>query len=94
MATAARRLTSRLCMGLRFYPLLLALLLGSGCQEQPPLKVGYVGGLTGRVAGLGVAGRDGALMAVEEINRDGGIKGRRLELLSRDDQQNVDVAIV
>ena len=92
MTTAAGRLSNRLCMRSRFYPWLFALLLLAGCQEQPPLKVGYVGGLTGRVAGLGVAGRDGALMAVEEINRDGGIKGRRLELLARDDQQNAEVA--
>jgi branched-chain amino acid transport system substrate-binding protein len=71
----------------------LAVLTLIGCQkEQAPLKVGFVGGLTGRVAGLGVAGRDGVLLAIEEVNRAGGVKGRKLELLSRDDQQQADVS--
>ena len=35
-------------------PVLLMMVL-TGCQERQPLKVAYVGGLTGRVAGLGVA---------------------------------------
>jgi len=73
-----------------FLAILLPLLIS--CQEQSPLKVGFVGGLTGRVAGLGVAGRDGVLLAVEEVNRAGGVKGRKLELLARDDQQNDEIA--
>ncbi len=73
--------------------LMLSILVSAGCQDPPPLKIGYVGGMTGRVAGLGVAGRDGVLLAVEEINRAGGINGRKLELLPRDDQQQAEVAL-
>jgi branched-chain amino acid transport system substrate-binding protein len=62
------------------------------CGEQPPLKIGFVGGLTGRVADLGVAGRDGALLAIEEKNQSGGIDGRKLELVAKDDQQDADRA--
>lgn len=68
----------------------LAALLAACRQEQPPLRIGYVGGLTGRVAGLGVAGRDGVILAVEECNRAGGIGGRRVEVISRDDQQSTE----
>ena len=75
-----------LCVGL------LLLVVAACQQEQRPLKVGFIGGLTGRVAGLGVAGRDGVLMAVEEINRAGGIKGRPIEVIARDDQQDAEVA--
>lgn len=64
----------------------------AGCGEDPPLKIGFVGGLTGRVADLGVAGRDGAIYAVEEKNAAGGIAGRKIDLLIRDDEQNPDVA--
>ncbi len=93
MATTTNRLSSRLRSWLRLSPWLGAfLLILSGCQEPQPLKVGYVGGLTGRVAGLGVAGRDGVQLALEEINRQGGISGRKLELLSRDDQQQAETA--
>lgn len=73
----------------------LALLLGllPACRrEQAPLTIGFIGGLTGRTAGLGVAGRDGTLLAVEELNRAGGIGGRRVEILTRDDQQDPDLA--
>ena len=60
------------------------------CTEEAPLKIGFVAGLTGRVADLGVAGRDAVTLAVEEQNLVGGISGRKLELVTMDDQQNVE----
>jgi branched-chain amino acid transport system substrate-binding protein len=73
-----------LCLGLQ------AVLLPA-CREEPaPVKIGYVGGLTGRVAGLGVAGRDGVLLAVEACNQAGGIEGRRVEVVTRDDRQDAE----
>ncbi len=70
-----------------------ALLVSGGCQsEKEPIRIGFVGGLTGRVAGLGIAGRDGALFAVEEINRAGGIHGRQVVLSVKDDKQDADTA--
>lgn len=64
----------------------------ASCSEEPPLKIGFVGGLTGRVADLGVAGRDGVILAVEEINRSGGIVGRQVELIIKDDRQDAESA--
>jgi len=64
----------------------------TACGEEPSLKIGFVGGLTGRVADLGVAGRDGVIYAVEEKNQAGGIAGRTIELVTRDDQQDIDSA--
>ena len=40
-----------------------------------------------------MAGRNGALVALEEINAAGGIKGRPLELLVRDDKDDPDTAL-
>ena len=60
------------------------------CTEEAPLKIGFVAGLTGRGADLGVAGRDAVILAVEEQNQKGGISGRKIELVTRDDQQNVE----
>ena len=68
-----------------------ALLLG-GCGEKPPVLIGYLGGVSGRVADLGIAGRNGAQLAVEAVNAQGGIDGRKVELLIRDDEQNADLA--
>lgn len=54
-------------------------------RERPPLVVGYISSLSGKYAALGATARDGALMAVEEVNRAGGVGGRRLELSIADD---------
>ena len=65
----------------------------SACSPQEPLRIGFVGGLSGYVADLGEAGRNGAQIAIEEANRAGGIKGRPVELIVRDDAQQPEMAI-
>ena len=70
---------------LRTAALLLVLGLVSGCGPREPVRVGFLGGLSGRVADLGEAGRNGAQIAVEEVNRAGGIDGRQIQLIVRDD---------
>ncbi len=81
-----RRVRFRLHLSYLLLCFCLCLVLSS-CGEDVPLKIGFVGGLTGRVADLGVAGRDGVILAVEEKNQSGGIAGRQIELIVRDDQQ-------
>lgn len=49
-----------------------------------PIKIGYVGDLSGSTAVWGQAGLNGALMTAEEINAAGGILGRRVEIVSAD----------
>ncbi|HQR29262.1 MAG TPA: ABC transporter substrate-binding protein [Anaeromyxobacteraceae bacterium] len=66
------------------------LLLGA-CQREP-IRVGGLFGLSGRNFDLGVSGRDGATLAVEDVNAAGGVSGRRLELVVRDDAQDPDTA--
>lgn len=67
--------------------LLLAL---AACSEEAPLRVGFIGGLSGRTADLGVGGRNGVQLAIEQANAAGGINGRRIDLLIKDDQTAVD----
>ncbi|MCX7682261.1 MAG: TIGR01906 family membrane protein [Anaerolineae bacterium] len=64
--------------------LIIVLLLASGCAGRRPIRVGFAGELTGHQSDLGVAGRNGVLLAVETINAGGGIAGRPIELLVRD----------
>ena len=64
----------------------------SACSKPKPLQLGFVAGLSGRVADLGTAGRNGAMLAVEQRNTAGGVNGRPVELVIRDDQQNPDTA--
>jgi len=69
--------------------LLLGLLLAVGLAacDKAPLSVGYLGGITGHASDLGTAGRDGALLAVEQVNQQGGIRGALIKLHEFDDQQ-------
>lgn len=68
---------------------LLILLLLAACEkEQPPIKIGLSINLSGRGGEAGEHIRDGALLAVEDINKQGGINGRPLELLIRDDENS------
>lgn len=61
---------------------------GCGDWSTEPLAIGFVGGLTGRTSDLGTAGRDGALLAVEQFNAAGGLDGREVVLKIEDDKQN------
>lgn len=63
---------------------LLAATLLAACGPREPVRIGFIGELTGNSADLGEAGRNGALLAVETINQAGGIDGRPVELLARD----------
>lgn len=63
----------------------VASLLLTSCFSDKPIVVGFVAQLTGKQAELGVQERNGVLLAVEKINAAGGIAGRKIELLIRDD---------
>jgi len=78
---------------LRSVAILVLLGLLTACSPREPLRIGFLGGLSGRVADLGEAGRNGAQIAVEEINKAGGIDGRSVELVVRDDAQTPGKAI-
>ncbi len=69
------------------------LLSFAGCSGKAPIRIGFSGCLTGFSAGIGVNGRYGAELAVEDINAAGGINGRPLELLVRDDRNDPAVAL-
>ena len=77
----------------RLGAILLGLMIAlGGCSKPEPIEIGFVGGTSGRVADLGIAGRNGALLAVELRNQAGGVAGRKVELIMRNDEQNPEVA--
>lgn len=51
-----------------------------------PIKIGVSGPFTGGSAPMGVSMRDGVKLAVKEINEKGGVLGRKLELVERDEE--------
>ena len=54
--------------------------------EPPPIKVGEFASLTGKEAAFGQSSHKGTLLAVEEINAGGGVLGRKIQLLTEDNQ--------
>ncbi|OYT85638.1 MAG: amino acid ABC transporter substrate-binding protein [Burkholderiales bacterium PBB6] len=51
-----------------------------------PIKIGVSGPFTGGSSSMGVSMRDGVRLAAEEINKSGGVLGRQLVLVERDDE--------
>lgn len=56
---------------------------GDGDKE---IKIGTFGPYTGDAAADGIEARDGALLAVEQINKKGGVLGKQIKLVTMDDQ--------
>ena len=63
------------------------------CSTSDPYKIGFLGSLTGGVSEISIAARNGVILAIEELNRTGGISGRRLELLIMDDKGDPESAM-
>jgi len=71
---------------------LCALLAASNANAQGPILIGDISNMSGPLAIAGVPGRQGAILAVEEINKAGGVLGRPLELVTRDDKSQPEEA--
>lgn len=67
----------------------LALATAPAAAEQgvtaDTITIGAFGPITGPAAYIGLAGRDGAAMAIKEINAAGGVNGRKLVMIFEDD---------
>src|SRR5436189_3093240 len=61
--------------------------------QKNPILIGYLPALTGPSSSTGVGINRGVQMAVEEINKGGGVGGRQLELISRDTQSDPTKAV-
>jgi len=55
-------------------------------QAAEPIKIGVSGPFTGGSSSMGVSMRDGVRLATDEINKAGGILGRPIQLVERDDE--------
>lgn len=63
----------------------LCLMGGASAQTKRPIVIGDINSYTGPVTAFTLPYRNGMEMAVDEINAKGGILGRKLEVLHRDD---------
>ncbi len=65
------------------------LLISSCMNRSSPLLIGFVGALTGKYSDLGVQVRNGVQLAVEEVNSQGGVAGRKIEVVYLDNHGSV-----
>src|SRR3954462_11523376 len=66
--------------------LLASALLATAAADTGPIKIGEFASLTGKEATYGQAAHKGTVLAIEEANAAGGVLGRKLELITEDDQ--------
>ncbi|MGC4244932.1 MAG: ABC transporter substrate-binding protein, partial [Herbaspirillum sp.] len=69
----------------------MSLALPVDAVAAEPIRIGEINS-QGRASTAGQAYRNGLSLAVEQINESGGIHGRPLQLISRDDQGDADQA--
>lgn len=63
-----------------------AIAFSAGAFAADPIKIGVDGPFTGGSSSMGVSMRDGVRLAAEEINKSGGVLGRQILLVERDDE--------
>ncbi len=63
-----------------------AMTAGLSAHAADPIKIGVAGPFTGGSSSMGVSMRDGVRLAADEINKAGGVLGRQLLLVERDDE--------
>jgi branched-chain amino acid transport system substrate-binding protein len=71
---------------MRYLIAVLALALGATAAHAQTIKIGLVTALSGQSARAGEAITRGLSVAIDEINAKGGVLGRKLELVRRDDE--------
>jgi branched-chain amino acid transport system substrate-binding protein len=67
-------------------------LIGSAFAADP-IKVGLSGPFTGGSSSMGVSMRDGVKLAIDEINKAGGVLGRPIQLIERDDEAKNELGV-
>ena len=65
---------------------LVALTLPALAASTDPIRIGEFASMTGKEATYGQTAHRGAVLAIEEANAAGGVLGRRIELLTEDNQ--------
>jgi branched-chain amino acid transport system substrate-binding protein len=63
-------------------------------DNQSPIKVGQIVSLTGNYTPLGTENQKSVALAVEQVNASGGVLGRKIELIVRDDKSQPDQSVL
>ena len=80
-------------MKMKFAWLVAASMMAAPVMAADPIKIGVSGPFTGGSASMGVSMRDGVKLAVSEINAAGGVMGRPIQLVERDDEAKNELGV-
>lgn len=72
---------------------LLTACAGGGTQDDNVLRIGGIGPISGIHANYGISVKNGAQLAVDEINAAGGVNGQTMELSFQDSQGDAESAV-
>ena len=61
---------------------------GEKTPEAQKIEIGFFGALTGPQATFAISGRNGARLAIDQLNAAGGVLGKKLDLLVEDDHND------
>lgn len=85
----------------RLLPVLSAFLLlsaacgdDSGAGGDGPIRIGQIVSLTGNYSPLGSENKKSVELAVAKVNREGGVLGRQLEVVVKDDKSQPDQSVL
>lgn len=73
--------------------IIAAFVLLTSCGHADSIEIGFTASLSGTNSDLGVSSRNGAKLAVDEINEAGGINGRLIKLIVKDDKNDKETAL-
>jgi branched-chain amino acid transport system substrate-binding protein len=69
-------------------------IMATACaKSNDPIKIGVLGTMSDINSDLSVSGRRGIELATYEFNQAGGLNGRKIELVVKDDKNDVNVAL-
>ena len=83
---------SRILIGIALLVSVLAL-AGCGAGDGNTVKIAILAPLSGDVKTFGESTRDGALLAIDEWNEDGGVLGKEIEVVIEDSQCSAEAAV-
>ena len=62
--------------------------------DDKPIQVGLITSLTGKFSALGSENKKAVELAIEQLNQEGGLLGRKVTLITRDDQTSPDKSVL
>ena len=65
----------------------------TAAEAEGPIKIGVLAPLTGEVSVYGIAAKNGIVMATDEINANGGVLDRQIELVILDEKGDISEAV-